>query len=295
MDTLSVSHSLKGLLLITLSALTGCESGHSEVESYVHRVAAEPLQIQQYYQVERQFAGRVEAKQRVDLGFELTGTVAEVLVDSGDQVDVGEVLVRLDSQLLEDERAQLLATMDELVAQRKLTALEIKRQKKLRTQGFTAEQRTDELQANGQVLDAQLKRQRALMAALDTRLEKSTLRAAYPADVAKRYLDQGAVVSPGQPVLQLLEKGNLEAVVGVPPSQTAALMVGQPITVRHAGSVCEGKLLSIGRAIDPVTRTVDLKVALPGSAVAVDGDLVFLSLKEQRQQDGYWLPASASL
>ena len=134
-----------------------------------------------------------------------------------------------------------------------------------------------------------------MLAALDTRLEKSTLRAAYAADVARRYLDQGAVVSPGQAVLQLLEKANLQAEIGVPPAQTHSLLTGQMLAIRHAGGEYQGKLLSIGRAINPATRTVSLKVSLPAEAVVVDGDLLFLSLEELRQQAGFWLPATALL
>lgn len=286
---------LRGLLLLSLLIICACEVGHSDTERYVHRVAAEPLVQQSSYRVNRQYVGRVEAKQRVDLGFELAGTVAEVLVDSGDQVAAGQPLVRLDTRLLDDERAQLLASHDELVAQRQFATLDIKRQQKLRTQGFTAEQRMDELKAKAQVLDAKLRRQQALLAALDTRLEKSTLRAAYAADVARRYLDKGAVVSPGQAVLQLLEKANLQAEIGVPPAQVYALVVGQMLTIRHADSEYQAKLLSIGRAINPVTRTVNLKVSLPAAAVAVDGDFLFLSLEEYRQQSGFWVPSTALL
>ena len=132
-----------------------------------------------------------------------------------------------------------------------------------------------------------------MIAALDTRIEKSTLRAAFAADVSRRYLDQGSVVSPGQAVLQLLEKGNLQAEVGVPLAQTHSLITGQMLVVQHAGDEYPARLLSIGRAIDAVTRTVKLKVSLPAEAAAVDGDLLFLSLYDHRQQAGFWLPATS--
>lgn len=285
------------LMLITLSGLVGllsaCEESHSTTGPYYHRVAAQTLQLQPSYEVQRRFVGRVEAKQRVDLGFELAGTLAEVNIDGGDQVATGQVLVSLDTRLLEDERKQLQATQDELIARRKLTDLEISRQEKLQHQGFAAEQRMDELKTEAVALLAQYRRQGALLAALATKIEKSTLRADYAADIANLYLDKGAVVSPGQPVLQILEQGNLEASVGVPSSLTKQLMTGQEVQVSHGSQEVSARLISIGRVIDTQTRTVKLKLALSEAMEVVEGDAVFLLLDEKREQSGFWLPVTA--
>jgi RND family efflux transporter MFP subunit len=277
--------------LALLALLLGCEA--PPPPAYVHRVAAAPLQAASEYSVERRLAGRVEARQRVDLGFELAGTLASVPARSGDRVAKGQLLATLDQRLLRDEQTQLQATFDELEARAKLNALELKRQQKLLRQGFAAEQRMDELRAEAQVIAAQLKRQQALINALATRLAKSQLLAPYDADVGHLYLDEGAVVSAGKPVLQLLERGALEAVVGVPPQLAEGLVLEQGLWLDYAGQRVEGRLLSIGRTIDPVTRTVELRLHLPSELPAVDGGLVFLALQDQRQQAGYWLPASA--
>jgi hypothetical protein len=79
------------------------------------------------FEVDRRFAGQVEATQETGIAFETGGTVTEILVDEGDVVAAGEALARLDTRLLIAERNRLLASRRALDAQRELARLTAKR------------------------------------------------------------------------------------------------------------------------------------------------------------------------
>lgn len=62
-------------------------------------------------------SGSLEPARQVDLSFEVSGKVAEVLVDIGDQVKVGQVLARLDTTALELNLRQAEAQLKSAQAQ----------------------------------------------------------------------------------------------------------------------------------------------------------------------------------
>ena len=55
--------------------------------------------------------GRLQPTNQVDVGSELSGTIAEVLVDDNDRVTRGQVLARLDVSRLKDQVAKSRAAL----------------------------------------------------------------------------------------------------------------------------------------------------------------------------------------
>ena len=87
------------------------------------RVATTMLKPIDRYTVERTYLGRVESARESRIGFELGGKLLRVLVDEGDEVQEGQWLAELDTELLKNEESSLAAQvaaaqsrLDELVA-----------------------------------------------------------------------------------------------------------------------------------------------------------------------------------
>ena len=170
------------------------------------------------------FSARVATLSRVDIGSTITGRVAQVLKDEGDQVRRGEVLVRLESEELEAALAQAVAT--EHQAQARLAGLrstgrtasaaalaqadatlraaeaELARQQQLVAQGFVSASRIDEARRTVEVAKAQQDSARAQTQAIadsgtDVVQAQAQLALARAASAAARVrLAQGLVVAP---------------------------------------------------------------------------------------------------
>lgn len=281
-------------VLLIVAALSGCDTGVAEVESpYYHQVESLILKLEPGYTVERRFAGRLEARQRVALGFELAGTVEAISVDEGDRVSAGQLLAKLDTRLLDAQQQQLNAKSKELAAQQKLAELELKRQQRLLQQGFAAEQRIDELTAELEMLAAQSQWQLGVLAELETRIAKSSLYAPYDGEVSLKTLDSGAVVNAGQVVLQVLELGQPQAKVGIPAEFSRQLVVGADAVVALGDSSLQARVLAVGNSIDSASNTIGVRLGLADDFVGVDGELVYLLLSETRNQPGYWVSAAS--
>jgi membrane fusion protein, multidrug efflux system len=283
-------HLLPLLLAFALAACDG-ESGAPAREPAV--VSALSLSMQPGYSVEHEYSGSVVAIQHEDVGFELNGTINRVLVDEGESIAQGQLLAELDTQLLQTDRQQFEAQIAETAARSRLTDANLVREQSLKRSGFVAEQRLDELRAEKEVLEATLQRLRANLDATAVRLEKSRLQAPFAGVVTRRYRDTGAVIGAGTPVLRLLDSQALQARVGVPAAVAAQLLPGTPVTVRIGAQLHQARVLTVGADIDPVTRTIVVRAALPAVDGLVDGELIALRVEQPVEEPGAWVPLAA--
>lgn len=286
------------LVVLTLLILSGCLAQSSEPEppEYHHQVAALKVQTQQQYQIPRRFTGVIMARQHAELGFELAGQLIQINVDEGDRVEQNQVLATLDTALLQRSRDELQAQRKEIAAQLKLNQQNLARIQNLNKKGFASQREQDELVSQQRVLRASRERLNAALAANQTQLDKSQLRAPFAAIVSKRLADTGTVVAAGSPIVHLLQTGAMEARVGVPAHLLPELVLQNKVTVIHNQKPMQAEVIAVNPVIDPATRTASVRLALPeppSGTIFVDGDLIDLQLPEQFSQVGFWVPLTA--
>lgn len=246
------------------------------------------------YTVTRSFVGRVEARQESDLGFELGGTVATLLVDEGARVDAGGVVALLDRDRLEARREELRAMRDEARARLELAQLTLRRITEALALNATSQQEHDNADKTASAAAAALQRAEAAIASLDVDIEKTVLRSPFSAVVAARYVDAGRVVDAGTPVLLLLERASPEARIGVAASSVSSISEGQAVEVMVGGKAYAGIVRSILPTRDRGGRTVDVIVALDAELDGLrSGDLARLRVSRRIATDGFWVPIQA--
>ena len=244
------------------------------------------------YTVTRRFTGQIEAAARVDLGFELGGRLAELLVAEGDVVAQGAVLARLDTSALIPERAALEAELAALQADAELARLTLARQDALTERGFRAVAAQDEARLALARIEAGMAATAARIAGVDVRLEKSILRAPFAARIGARQIDAGQTVAAGQPVLVLFEAGAARARVGLPPDLAATLQPGDPVALELGGVVRAATVLHLRPDLDPLTRSRPVVLTLQ-EAAPVLGETVSVILEQRIQTPGFWAPLAA--
>lgn len=293
MDTLTPMRIARIMILLSITLLSACDNGQATSQPYHHQVAATPVVRQQHFDIERYFVGQVRANQRAQLGFEVAGTLAELVVDEGDKVAAGQLLASLDSSLLASELAVITAESEDLKARRRLAQRDLQRQRDLIRQGFASEQRIDELESELDSLGALIRKQEALLTAAKTRLRKHSLKAPYDGQVAQLYSDTGSVAVPGEPVLLILEQGRDELQVGIPRRLLAQVKVGDEARVRINDQDQMVSVLAVSTHVDNLTRTAMVRLALPAGQEYVDGQLGYLALPERVEHEGFWIPDTA--
>ncbi|WP_229711213.1 efflux RND transporter periplasmic adaptor subunit [Agarivorans gilvus] len=296
----SLTFSRMPLLLtwLAVASLSGVSVAHAETE--VNMADVKLAQVKAFmpslsssYQVERQFVGQVVAKQRADIGFELAGKISKIFVDEGDHVSQGEILMQLDTELLDIEYTDLQAQLQQLAADAALVKANLKRVKSLKKEGYASAQSLDELVAQQKSLWANKARIDASIKANRTRIEKSSLLAPYNGIVDRRTVSEGTVVGASQAVLTVVQQGANEVKVGVPVRLLEHVDLVAPKSVTVAEQDYAVKLVASGGQVDPQTRTVQLRFALPENDNLVSGQLAYLNVVETIDEPGYWIPVSA--
>jgi HlyD family secretion protein len=229
--------------------------------------------------------GVVESRRSILIGPTAAGRVAQVLVESGDQVKAGQLLAEMDpidlQERLAASRHALLRARSTVAASLAL-ALETesrfatadasaKRYSSLRAQGFVSaeaerakghESRAAEaaLQASRANIDsarADGERLSAEVRALEKQLANTRLIAPVDGLIVTRELEPGSTAVAGQAVLRMAEADSYWLRVRIDQGRSAGLAVGQPATIilrSRPGESFAGKVARIEQMSDAVTE-----------------------------------------
>ncbi len=221
-----------------------------------------------------EYAGDVRARLESRLGFRVGGKLVERPVDVGQRVAAGQLLARLDAQDLALGSQAAQAQVAAARTQRDLAAADLKRFADLRRQGFVSGAEMERREATLKAAEATLQQAQAQGAVQGNQATYARLAADAAGVVVAVEAEVGQVVGAGTPVVRLARDGARDVVIAVPEDRVALLGGGQEATVRfwaeaHNGPSPDGvraTVREVAASADPVTRTYQVKLALPEDA-----------------------------
>jgi len=282
------------------------------------RAVVEVAPIMEFYEGVGTVRPRVETKVEA----QVTAKVLSVEVNPGDQVDKGDLLVKLDSRELRSQLEQARQGLESAKSQREQARRSIdaaqasfdeaesqyKRIKALYAQKAVASSEMDQAEAAYLQAEAQLQRARealtgakSAVSQAEQRVEQAEIALSYAeirahedGEVARREVEPGDLAFPGKPLLYLQTSGSmrLEAMVReslinkVPPGTELDVLITSQ-DQRVAGVVEE-----VVPSGDPRTRTFLVKVGLPPMSGVYPGMFGRL-LVPLRERQAVLAPATA--
>ncbi len=210
------------------------------------------------------------------------GRLEAVFVRAGDRLRKGAPIARLDASSLARELDQMRASLNEAQAAERQASLALadadSRQKRRLSipESFSkedlaqAEIQKQQAEAALESARARVSGERARVRQTEIALSESEIRAPFDGTVAERYLDPGATVGAGTPIVRLVSEGGLMVRFAVPPAEAKDLRLADPI-VALAGDFGEmhGTIERISPEIDPASRKIFVEARLEGTAPAV--------------------------
>jgi membrane fusion protein (multidrug efflux system) len=190
--------------------------------------------------------GTAEAVNGVTIAADLPGLVSSIEFESGNHVNKGAVLVRLDTT---QERAQLASA----VARRDLAKLDLERVTRLREQNANS-------QADLDRSAAEAKQAEAAVAELQALINRKTIRAPFAGIAGIRRVNLGQYLAGGDPIVSLQANSPIYVTFSVPQQNAAGLTRGSTVQVVKEGTsetIETGKINAINSMIDPATRNVE--------------------------------------
>ena len=241
--------------------------------------------------------GVIRAEVEVDLAFQTLGRLIARNVDVGDVVDKGDILALLDSKDLQDEVAAAEAAAEAAAVELDTARAAAERTEALFRRNVASTADLEQVrQALAAAVAADQQARAALVRARDT-AAFAEMRAPFSGVISAVMATPGAVVSAGEPVLQLSAQNRLEAVIDLAPPVMARLDLGGTFEVwseNHAESRQKATVSRVAPVADALTRTRRVHLALEDSSGFRLGALIRVRPAVTTPQ-GTGLPPSAIL
>lgn len=254
-------------------------------------------QIQTAASATRSFTGTVAARVQSDLGFRVPGKVINRLVDVGQSVKRGQVLMRIDPvdlRLVARGQQEAVAAIQ---ARAQQAIDDEARYRDLRGTGAISATAYDQAKAAADAARAQLRAAEAQAEVGRNATRYAELVADTDGVIMEITTEVGQVVSAGQIVMRLAQSGRREAVVQLP--ETLRPVIGstaQATIYGKEGAVGTTRLRQLSGAADRATRTFEARYVLEGDlANAPLGSTVTVRISEKSdlEANGLQVPIGA--
>jgi RND family efflux transporter MFP subunit len=232
---------------------------------------------------ERSASAQVISLNESKLAAEISAPILALTVEAGETVSQGSVVVRLDPRDLELALARAEAAEGQSAARVKLAADQTRRARDLQARNFISPEALQQKETELSIAEAELKVARASTQTARRALEKTVLRAPFPAVVRSRQGQVGELATPGSPLLTLVDTSRVDVVAQVSTADQAALAQA---TLRFVAPGVETPvtLLRISPVIQPESRLQEVRLKPQASLPpGLEGKLVW-------QDAGRWLP-----
>ena len=151
-----------------------------------------------------EFTAVVDAVNRADLAFKISGELTEFVVKQGDKVKKGDVIAKLDDTDLQIYVAEAQAHFDKAMA-------DLSRANNLVKTNYISASEFDQIRTSAQSAKAQL-------ASANNNLSYSTLRASFDGIIAKVYSKNYQEINAKEPMVRLHDLSQIQLIVNIPES-----------------------------------------------------------------------------
>ena len=196
---------------------------------------------------------------RVMAGSWVEGRVERLHVLEGDEVREGDPLVRIHSHELADWERDFTAAEAEL----RLAERAVERGRELVAAGAIPVAELERRELTETRARADFDRATTILRHLNPDGDDVRVLAQRAGTVLRIFVSPGEAVLPGTPLVEIGSTRRLWVSGALPETLAGQVRVGDPVTLTFAalpGVTAEGTVLSMGAQVDPVLRTLDLRV-----------------------------------
>jgi RND family efflux transporter MFP subunit len=286
---------LLSVAVVFAIAVAGCGNQKKNVSENVIHVRTMTVDSASF-QAGRSYPGTVEEGSGSSLSFANMGTVKAIYVNEGQNVKAGQLIGMLDSTTTSNSLALAKAATDQAREAFNQAEDAYGRMKKLHDNKVISEMQWVEVetkynQARQLLVQAQSSENIARKGLKDTRLT-----APFSGYVSRKYVDAGQNVTPGMPVVKLVDIDKVKVCISVPEDDLASVSEGQAIRFSVSslgGRTFTGTISETGVSADPISRQYEVKASVdnPGHAL-LPGMVCDVFAESSGDDAGLCLPAN---
>ncbi|CDU06037.1 Efflux transporter, RND family, MFP subunit [Vibrio coralliirubri] len=205
--------------------------------------------------------GNIHSNQSIDVTSQMSGQVKEILFTSGQQVNKGDVLVKLDDALLKSNYKSQKSKVE-------LARVELMRNKLLLRNNSVSKNSVDKLQA-------QFNAEGAKLEYIATQIDYMKVKAPFSGSVGIRNIDVGDFINSSTAIVELEDKSKQYVDFSIPELYLHDVKVGQDLQFYSEATndeVFHGTISAIEPSSDSNTHNIELR-AMANQAVPLEAGM----------------------
>ncbi len=203
--------------------------------------------------------GRVRSRSAPTLAAEVEGRITRVTVDTGDPVEAGQLLARIDASVLELRHDAALASIERLQVHIENSRRRVERLESLSARNLASQTQMDDAREQLAAFRADHKAASAQLAIIDDLLNKTNITAPVAGVIQQRLVSEGDFVNPGRPMFEITQPDSLQAWLPYPETDALKIRIGQQVLIDSPmapGQVIPGRITELQPSIGTGSRAV---------------------------------------
>ena len=267
--------------LATAITVAGCRRGDANAEpAGTESVVIGPENVvvvtEQEIKTGPALSGTLAPEREATIRAELQGPVVETLVDQGQRVAAGQLLLRIDDSAIRDQLLSARSAVTTAQANLTVAQHDQDRNEALLKAGAIAERVVEQSRAQVTAARAQLATAQAQLASAEKQSANTRITAPFAGIVSARSASAGDVVSAGTALITVVDPSTMRLEASVPADALGSVRLGAPVDFTVTGYPNRhftGRITRINPIADPATRQVRIIASLPNSGGTLVGGL----------------------
>jgi RND family efflux transporter MFP subunit len=261
------------LIVVMTSFIFGCRDKVSPGTAEVKRTPVSGVTIVQlnlspvddYYET----SGTVKAKNVGVIASKIMGSVTSVAVQEGQHVGRGQTLLTIDDSEIAQKAKAAASAVESARQQKQLADVTFSRYAKLYEEKALSGQEFDQVETQKKIAESELERAKAMLREAQTYQEYAHVRAPFAGVVTGKKIDAGSMAMPGMQLFTVEDTSAFLVEAAVDEKLSSRIKAGTPVelVIAALNQTAKGKVSEIVPAIDPMSRTFIVKVAVSGAGL----------------------------
>lgn len=212
-----------------------------------------------------QLSGQVEASQSAAISTRVMGYITMLKVNTGDQVQKGQLLAVISSEDILAKRAQAEARIAEAETGFNNAQKDLDRFTELYRQQSASVKEMDNVRMQYSSAKAGLDAARQMRNEISALLAYTRLTAPFAGTVTRKNADAGSMATPGMPILVIEQKSALQVSAAVPETEISQVRTGQKarVSIRSAGKTFTGAIAQLNPSSQFTGSQYTIKISIP--------------------------------
>lgn len=203
--------------------------------------------------------GQLHSLSAPTLAAEIEGRITTVTADTGDVIEVGQLLAETDTSTLLLQKQAAEASLERLEVHIANGKRRVERLEKLSSKNLSSQTQLDDAMEQLQAFQADLKAAVAQLAIVEDSLTKSRIVAPVSGVVQRRFITPGDFVRRGQALFEITRPDKLQAWLPYPETVALKVRIGQPAKIYSPltpGAYASGNITDLQPTIGDGSRAV---------------------------------------